>query len=170
LSDYIVSIQTKNEEQTKEIESLTKEKETLLNHAETQFRNLQKKNEVLEKLLGTHVQLLENKHKPTTITTRPLTAPTTTNFQTTNLQTTNLQTTNHPIASADEDLVRLKSEISRAKRALEDEKMCVVCQDAEKVIAFVPCGHKCACERCSVGLRACPLCRIPCEVKCRIYQ
>jgi len=43
LSDYIVSIQTKNEQQTKEIELLTKEKETLLNLSETQFQNLQKK-------------------------------------------------------------------------------------------------------------------------------
>jgi len=69
-----------------------------------------------------------------------------------------------------ESVLELKKEILRAKRAFEEEKLCVVCQDAEKVMAFVPCGHKCACERCSVGLEACPLCRLPCDLKCRIYQ
>jgi hypothetical protein len=36
---------------------------------------------------------------------------------------------------------------------------CVVCLSAESIIAMMPCGHRCACEECSLGLKHCPLCR-----------
>jgi len=150
LTIYIVSLQSKTEEQAEEIERLLTEKETLPNHSESQTRNTRKKTEILE-------QLLENKHKPTTIVnTRP--------------PTNTLPVSNPSTTVLDEEIIRLKLEILFAKRSFEEEKLCVVCQDAEKVMAFVPCGHKCACEICSIGLSACPLCRIPCEFKCRIYQ
>jgi len=47
---------------------------------------------------------------------------------------------------------------------------CVICQDREKVIAFVPCGHKCVCEKCSIGISICPICRTPSIAKYRIFQ
>jgi len=157
LTSYIASLQSKTEEQAEEIERLLTEKETLPNHSESQTRNTRKKTEILEQILDTHVQLLENKHKPTTIVnTRP--------------PTNTLPISNPSTTVLDEEIIRLKLEILFAKRSFEEEKLCVVCQDAEKVMAFVPCGHKCACEICSIGLSACPLCRIPCEFKCRIYQ
>jgi len=39
-----------------------------------------------------------------------------------------------------------------------DERGCVVCMSAARVIAF-QCGHLCACETCAAALGACPVCR-----------
>ena len=38
---------------------------------------------------------------------------------------------------------------------------CVICLDAEPVMALLPCGHRCVCEECGPILqgRACPICR-----------
>ena len=39
---------------------------------------------------------------------------------------------------------------------------CVVCMNAERTHAFVPCGHRCVCKKCGVDERSfdtCPLCR-----------
>jgi len=44
LTNYIVSLQSKTEEQAEEIERLLTEKETLPNHSESQTRNTRKKN------------------------------------------------------------------------------------------------------------------------------
>ena len=41
----------------------------------------------------------------------------------------------------------------------DDEALCVVCLDAERTHAFLPCGHRCVCEGC-LGLPQCPLCRV----------
>jgi len=154
LSDYVLALQTANDDQTHQIELLKSEKEllksentSLITHTETQFKELQKKNIYLERMLEDQLKPEQSKLKA------PHASLTTTKTTSTN-----------------ESVIELKKEILRAKRAFEEEKLCVVCQDAEKVMAFVPCGHKCACERCSVGLVACPLCRVPCDLKCRIYQ
>jgi hypothetical protein len=47
-----------------------------------------------------------------------------------------------------------------------EEELCVVCVDARKDRAMVPCGHVCACEPCAVKLmrvtpKRCPICRDP---------
>ena len=46
-----------------------------------------------------------------------------------------------------------------------DSKLCVVCQDAQKDVIFLPCRHMCACTSCArrlVGrLALCPVCRAP---------
>ena len=47
-----------------------------------------------------------------------------------------------------------------------EEELCVVCVDARKDRAMVPCGHVCACEPCAVKLmrvtpNRCPICRDP---------
>uniref|UniRef100_A0A6B2L1G2 RING-type domain-containing protein n=1 Tax=Arcella intermedia TaxID=1963864 RepID=A0A6B2L1G2_9EUKA len=52
----------------------------------------------------------------------------------------------------------------------QDHHLCVVCQDAVKVVAFIPCGHRCACEKCAGPLIFCPICRIPSHSKARIWD
>jgi hypothetical protein len=50
-----------------------------------------------------------------------------------------------------------------------EETMCVVCLDAPKLYAMVPCMHMCACEACGQLLgNRCPVCRGPIEstVRC----
>jgi hypothetical protein len=49
-----------------------------------------------------------------------------------------------------------------------EETLCVVCFDAPKRYAMLPCLHVCACEACAVCLKqtefpACPICREPIE-------
>lgn len=49
------------------------------------------------------------------------------------------------------------------------ELQCVICLDALKSRACVPCGHVCVCERCAAPLMTCPICREPCTDLLRIY-
>jgi hypothetical protein len=48
-----------------------------------------------------------------------------------------------------------------------EETMCVVCFDAPKQYAMLPCLHTCACEACAQQLlqvhHRCPVCREPIE-------
>ena len=37
--------------------------------------------------------------------------------------------------------------------------LCVICLDAHRAVAFVPCGHMCCCASCSGAVSECPLCR-----------
>ena len=50
---------------------------------------------------------------------------------------------------------------------------CIVCMDAPKTHAFVPCGHVCACATCSEMVMAssstCPYCRGPAQMAMRVY-
>ena len=55
-----------------------------------------------------------------------------------------------------------------------EETMCVVCFDAPKQYAMLPCMHMCACETCAQRLMAtesahCPLCRVPIERTARVF-
>ena len=56
----------------------------------------------------------------------------------------------------------------------EDETRCVICFDAPRVMAFVPCGHRCLCHECSamfVHIGAiCPLCRTPSRELVRMFE
>jgi len=49
-----------------------------------------------------------------------------------------------------------------------DRRKCIICWEAQVDAAFIPCGHVCACLRCSLELNRCPICRKPCNVH-RIY-
>jgi chromosome segregation ATPase len=49
------------------------------------------------------------------------------------------------------------------------ENDCIICQEREKVIALVPCGHKCICESCSERISLCPICNTQSSGKFRIY-
>ena len=43
----------------------------------------------------------------------------------------------------------------------QDANMCVICMDAPKTFAMMPCGHVCCCETCALQMigDSCPLCR-----------
>jgi hypothetical protein len=56
-----------------------------------------------------------------------------------------------------------------------DESLCVVCMDAPKQYAMLPCLHMCACEACAqriMELRpaSCPVCREPIERTGRVFS
>ena len=61
--------------------------------------------------------------------------------------------------------------VSRKMEKLEEEMLCVVCQDKKKTILLQPCNHVCLCENCVThvmkGNRRCPICRK--YVKQQIY-
>lgn len=55
--------------------------------------------------------------------------------------------------------------------AVEEEgEPCVVCMDAEKSHAIVPCGHLALCERCAATVVDCPMCRGPKRAVLRIAK
>lgn len=56
-------------------------------------------------------------------------------------------------------------------RVFEDPELtdCVVCMEDKDPVAgfmiYVPCGHACACRKCSDRLKDCPMCRTPISQK-----
>lgn len=58
--------------------------------------------------------------------------------------------------------------------AKKTNKWCVVCYERDNDFAFLPCGHKCMCERCSINTmkiqKTCPYCRTPISRITRIYD
>jgi len=43
-----------------------------------------------------------------------------------------------------------------------DRLLCVICQDADRHLLFIPCSHICACKSCfAKGIEKCPICREP---------
>ena len=55
-----------------------------------------------------------------------------------------------------------------------EETMCVVCFDAPKEYAIVPCGHQCVCARCAEQLTKtrtpmCPVCREPIRETVKVF-
>jgi len=68
-------------------------------------------------------------------------------------------------------------EEDRKKTAAEQEeesgKQCIICIDAPKAVALVPCGHKCVCEACAERIKVgdlCPVCRSMVQMKFRVYD
>jgi len=58
---------------------------------------------------------------------------------------------------------------SQNKNDKHDAIACSICRDKVKCVAFIPCGHMCSCEDCSVTLTECPVCRTVATVKCKIF-
>jgi hypothetical protein len=63
---------------------------------------------------------------------------------------------------------------SPAATEVEEEALCVVCMDARKQHAMVPCMHMCVCEACAQRLLEaqtppCPVCRTPVEGTTRVF-
>uniref|UniRef100_A0A182QKG6 RING-type domain-containing protein n=1 Tax=Anopheles farauti TaxID=69004 RepID=A0A182QKG6_9DIPT len=50
---------------------------------------------------------------------------------------------------------------------------CIICEDNDRAVAFVPCGHLCVCKTCAAHIiynnPVCPLCRTYIEKKLQIY-
>lgn len=46
---------------------------------------------------------------------------------------------------------------------------CLMCHQAEKSLACLPCGHLTACMKCGASLRTCPICRATIEAFIRVY-
>jgi hypothetical protein len=60
--------------------------------------------------------------------------------------------------------------VASAPHPNAEETMCVVCLDAPKLYAKVPCMHMCACEACAQLLgNRCPVCRGPIESTVRVF-
>ena len=81
-------------------------------------------------------------------------------------------------ASAAEDLKVAASaadDSTVAASAADDatDDSCIICMEAEKTHAFIPCGHTCTCARCSELVMekggTCPYCRAPAMMATRIY-
>ncbi|XP_059404128.1 E3 ubiquitin-protein ligase LRSAM1-like isoform X2 [Carassius carassius] len=47
---------------------------------------------------------------------------------------------------------------------------CVVCMEHESQVIFLPCGHVCCCQTCSIALQSCPLCRGSISQRVRLYH
>ncbi len=49
------------------------------------------------------------------------------------------------------------------------KNICIICMDSPKIIIFVPCGHKCCCQKCADIIfsmkKLCPICMIKIEYK-----
>ena len=65
-----------------------------------------------------------------------------------------------------ESLVRIEARksalvIQGTLQRHREDSVCVVCQESQKTVVLVPCGHLCLCEDCSEieQLVSCPLCR-----------
>jgi hypothetical protein len=80
--------------------------------------------------------------------------------------------------------VKVKADLQSKEAALQrqlqhamqelDSKACVICQDEQKNVLFLPCRHMCACGDCSrrlVGdLAHCPICRSAIRQRVEVYQ
>jgi len=59
----------------------------------------------------------------------------------------------------DESMKRVRETKQRVMRDLNDKTMCKICEENEKQVVFLPCGHFCTCFDCSERIENCPLCR-----------
>jgi hypothetical protein len=82
-----------------------------------------------------------------------------------------------PSASATQALDQHETKASEPEEQDESASECVVCLDNTKTHAFVPCGHRCACNACAEAIfvlesenRNCPVCRQPATGIMRVFQ
>jgi hypothetical protein len=69
------------------------------------------------------------------------------------------------------DRVKREDELGPSAAA-DDEELCVICLDAAKSHAIVPCGHQCVCEDCGKSLmgKPCPVCREMCAMVMKVWK
>lgn len=55
--------------------------------------------------------------------------------------------------------------------AIDDEHLCVVCEDAKKSVIILPCKHMCLCANCANfdRIKECPMCRAKVEDSMNVY-
>jgi len=66
-------------------------------------------------------------------------------------------------------------EIQDSSQKSDNKKLCIVCFENEKVVIFVPCGHRCCCEKCGDIIfsqkKKCPICTLKIEYKiAKVYD
>lgn len=79
--------------------------------------------------------------------------------------------TRHPILA---DGIQAEKMVEHILGTVEDVSVeCIVCFDAERTHALVPCGHLCVCKACVELILeqrgTCPLCRKVCAMAMRVY-
>jgi len=57
---------------------------------------------------------------------------------------------------------------SKKEALLKEHKMCILCNDNVRSIAFTPCGHVCVCEQCGHREKECPICKTPIQQKIKV--
>lgn len=62
------------------------------------------------------------------------------------------------ISTLHESLMEATDKLNHLQTSQEDERLCVVCMEHIRTMAFTKCGHLCTCDVCSSTLRICPLC------------
>jgi hypothetical protein len=55
--------------------------------------------------------------------------------------------------------VLTEEETKKIKQDIDENACCVVCLENKKNMLLLPCKHVCSCDKCSVQLTDCPLCR-----------
>ena len=74
------------------------------------------------------------------------------------------------------DLAAIASQLQTLEKASRKRRreeacvrLCVVCHERVREVAFDPCGHFVCCSECGLRVATCPLCRGSIEKKLRIY-
>ena len=52
---------------------------------------------------------------------------------------------------------------------LDEDKLCKICFENERHIAYVPCGHVVSCSKCTFCTKECPICRTPISKVIRLF-
>lgn len=58
---------------------------------------------------------------------------------------------------------------SAPEAELDEDKLCKICYENERQIAYVPCGHVVSCSKCSFCTKECPICRAMISNVIRLY-
>jgi len=74
------------------------------------------------------------------------------------------QQANAPTLNVQQQVSAKQPAAAEPEEGCEEEKMCVICLSVPKTHAFVPCGHRCICQRCGDDVlkeatSSCPICR-----------
>ncbi|MBT9559837.1 MAG: protein kinase, partial [Myxococcales bacterium] len=73
----------------------------------------------------------------------------------------------HVVASVGQELQRADA-AAQAQAAARHE--CVLCLDAQRSTAFVPCGHVCCCADCAEDVAQCPVCRGAVQERLKVFH
>jgi hypothetical protein len=78
------------------------------------------------------------------------------------------QVANNTVAVAVDDSKPSADEISSTQED-DEATMCVICLDAPRTHAIIPCGHYCLCSECNDMVTTCPMCNGPKTNSVKVY-
>lgn len=58
----------------------------------------------------------------------------------------------------------------KEKDELKERSLCKVCYEEEACMLLVPCDHICVCEICALRLEMCPICKVPIDIRKKVYH